>query len=184
MENTKSDIEVVFNNYDIGGNEYTLLIPKEYRKSLMFDCSGEQSISILSKLPSILQGTVIVVDTIRKVDGLIIVFCDKEIISKIYLSLLIHLPKLRIKECIFIESNKFIVTNCLDENNLSVEYAHKGPNGETDYPHSFILSHLDDEDIEEMRNEFDENNDYIRIVRPNGEDDSDDDQDLRYFQQN
>lgn len=180
--NEDSDIEVIFNNFDIGSNEFTLLIPKQYRKSIVFDCLPEQSNSILSKLPSILQGSVIVVDTVRKVDGISIVFCDKEIISKIYISLLIHMPKLRIKECIFTNSNKFMATNCLDENNFSFEYADTGPNNENDYPHSFILSNLDDEEIEEMRNEFDENKDYIRIVSPHNEnDDSDDDTELRYF---
>ena len=105
---------------------------------------------------------------------LTIVYCEKELISKIYLSLLIHLPKLRIKECILIESDKFYITNCLDENNLSIDYAVKGPNNENDYPHSFVIAQLDEDEIEEMRNEFDENNDYIRIVNSVQDPESDD----------
>ena len=95
--------------------------------------------------------------------------------------MLIHLPNLRIKDCIFIDSDKFIVTNSLDENIINFNYAHQGPDGEKDYPHSFILSDLDNDDIEDLRNEFDENNDYVRIVKPDTNLDSDnDDFDLRY----
>ena len=178
-ENKNSDIEVIFYDYDIGSNEYTLLIPKKYRKSMIIpDCNKDKSKSILSKIPSFLGNSIAIVDIIEKLDILTIVFCEKELISKIYLSLLIHLPKLRIKECIFTESEKFYVTNCLDENNLSIEFAYKGPNGENDYPHNFVIAQLDEDEIEEMRNEFDENNDYIRIVSPIITSDSDSDSDL------
>ena len=178
-----SEIEVIFNDIDEGNNQYKLLIPKVFRMNMVLpNCTKEKSNSILSKLPSILQDKIILVDTILKTDSLTIIYCDKELVLKIYLSLLIHLPNLRIKDCIFIDSDKFIVTNSLDDNIINFEYAHIGPEGEKDYPHSFILSDLDDDDIENLRNEFDENNDYIRIVKPdiNLESDDDFDFDLRF----
>ena len=174
-EENNSDIEVIFNDYDIGSNEYTLLIPKKYRRSMLIpNTNKDKKNSILAKIPSFLGSTIAIIDIIEKIDLLTIVYCEKELISKIYLSLLIHLPKLRIKECILIESDKFYVTNCLDENNLSIEYAVKGPNDENDYPHSFVIAQLDEDEIEEMRKEFDENNDYIRIVNSLNDSDEED----------
>ena len=175
QENKQSDIEVIFYDYDIGSNEYTLLIPKKYRRSILIpNTNKDKQNSILAKIPSFLGNTIAIIDVIEKIDMLTIVYCEKELISKIYLSLLIHLPKLRIKECILIESDKFYITNCLDENNLSIDYAVKGPNNENDYPHSFVIAQLDEDEIEEMRNEFDENNDYIRIVNSVQDPESDD----------
>ena len=179
-KSNKSEIEVIFNDYDIGSNEYTLLIPKKYRRSIIIpNCNKDKTNSILAKIPSFLGNEIAIVDVIEKLDMLTIVYCEKELISKIYLSLLINLPKLRIKECILTESDKFYVTNCLDENNLSIEYAHKGPNGENDYPHSFVIAQLDEDEIEVMRKEFDINNDFIRIVNSiNNESDSESDIDF------
>ena len=83
-DNKHSDIEVIFNDYDIGSNEYTLLIPKKYRRSILIPNSNkDKKNSILAKIPSFLGSTIAIIDIIEKIDMLTIVYCEKELISKI-----------------------------------------------------------------------------------------------------